>query len=203
MAYHWNLLCHRIAYHVRIWAFSDGIAFYRVTDFSDADKSFCADHPSANTFPRTAVGKLHGLSITEARRCMLVRTAWAISGSENKVKLSSASSIAFERSSRSDDHCRPESSKTRFENTSRVQTTSCSTRFEKRVSRIVMLNCFQTQEKNYISIKIVSLETRLQIRDLSFCLLKPLYSCHGFAPLGWLWRLKRVCHSCMAHSSES
>ena len=46
---------------------------FRVTDFSDADKSFCADHPSANTFPRTAVGKLCGLSITDTRRrCMPV-----------------------------------------------------------------------------------------------------------------------------------
>ena len=51
-----------------------------VTDFSDAD------HPSANVFPRTAVGKLCGLSITDAWRCMPVQIAWAISRSKNKVK---------------------------------------------------------------------------------------------------------------------
>ena len=105
----------------RHWAFSDGrnISFvnsdcekrftiaFGVTNFSDADKTLCADHPSANVFPRTAVGKLHSLSIKYARRCMPVRTAWAISGSENKVKLSSAFLIAFERSSRSDDQRAP------------------------------------------------------------------------------------------------
>ena len=41
---------------------------FRVTDSSDTDKSdkrLCADHPSVNVFPRTAVGKLCGLSIRQ------------------------------------------------------------------------------------------------------------------------------------------
>ena len=39
---------------------------FGVMDFSDADKRLCTDHPSANAFPRTTVGKLRGLSITDA-----------------------------------------------------------------------------------------------------------------------------------------
>ena len=34
--------------------------------FQTLIKSLCADHPRANMFPRTAVGKLLGLSITDA-----------------------------------------------------------------------------------------------------------------------------------------
>ena len=46
------------------------IAFRVTRDFSDAERSFCADHPSANvSFPRTAVGKLCGLSIEDACQC--------------------------------------------------------------------------------------------------------------------------------------
>ena len=80
---------------------------FGVTDFLDADKRLCADHPRANVFPRTAVVKLLGLSITDAGWCMPARKAGAISGSENKFKLSSTSSIACERSSRSSDQCAP------------------------------------------------------------------------------------------------
>ena len=35
-------------------------------NFSDADKRLYADHPSAHVFPRTTVGKLRGLLITDA-----------------------------------------------------------------------------------------------------------------------------------------
>ena len=61
-------------------------------NFSDADKRLCADHPSANVFPRTAVGKLRGLSLTDARAMHASTKSMAtiLSGSENKVKLSSA-----------------------------------------------------------------------------------------------------------------
>ena len=84
-----------------------------VPGFSDADKRPCADHWSAKyVFPTTAVGKLRGLSITDTRRCMPVRTAWAISGSENKVKLSSAFSIAFRGQVVQMTNAYPESSKT-------------------------------------------------------------------------------------------
>ena len=84
----------------------------RVTDF------FCADHHWANMYLRTAIVKLHGLSITDAPWCMPVRKAWAISRGENKVKLSSAASIAFERSSHSNDQRTPRIEQTQFENTS-------------------------------------------------------------------------------------
>ena len=78
---------------------------FGVTDFSDADKRLSADHSHANLFPRTAVVKPHDLSITDARQSMLVLRVWAIRHkcSENKVKLSSASSNTSERSSCSDD----------------------------------------------------------------------------------------------------
>ena len=46
-----------------------------------------ANYQSANRFPRTAVGKLRGLSITDAWRCTPLRKAWAISGNEKKVEL--------------------------------------------------------------------------------------------------------------------
>ena len=49
---------------------------FRVMDISDADKGLCADHPSANVFPKTAVGKLRGLSITDARQCKPAQKAW-------------------------------------------------------------------------------------------------------------------------------
>ena len=82
------------------------IAFGDFTDFSDADKRLCAAHPRANVFLRTGVGKLRVLSITDVLRCIMVQNARASSGNE-KVMLSSASSIAFERSSHSNDQCAP------------------------------------------------------------------------------------------------
>ena len=141
---------------------------FRVTNFSDADERLCVDNSSSNVFPtipRTSVGTLCGLSITDARRCMPVQIAWAISisGSEIKVKLSSASSITFERSSRSNVQRAP-----RIEQNSiwkHLQTTICLKRFQKQVSRNVMLNCFQTQENISICIKIVS--KRVYKRDIS------------------------------------
>ena len=97
-------------------------AFYTIAfdlkTFSNADKRLCAVRPSANMFPRTNVGKLRGLSITDAQRCMPVSKPWAISRSKNKVRLSSTSSIAFERSSRSNDQRAPRIKQARFENTS-------------------------------------------------------------------------------------
>ena len=44
---------------------------FGVTNFSDAEKKPCADHPHANLFPRRAAGKLHGLSI---KRCVFERS---------------------------------------------------------------------------------------------------------------------------------
>ena len=100
-----------------LWAFSDGrnisfvIVFHKlafgVQTFQALIRGSAQTTYKCKVFPRTAVGKLRGLSITDAQWCMPVWKAWAISGSENKVKLSSTSSIAFERSSLSNDQRAP------------------------------------------------------------------------------------------------
>ena len=59
-------------------------------------------------FPvHSSILKLHILSITDTRQSILALSLWATSRSENNVKLSSASSNTFERSSRSDDKQAP------------------------------------------------------------------------------------------------
>ena len=70
----------------------------RVRDVPVAEKRLCADYPHANMFPRTAAS----WPVIQTQRSMPVRSAWAIGVSDNKVKLSSASTSAFERSSVSD-----------------------------------------------------------------------------------------------------
>ena len=59
---------------------------FGITDFSDADKRLRVDHPNANIFPRTAIGKLCGLSITDAWPMHACGNSMGYSRSENKVK---------------------------------------------------------------------------------------------------------------------
>ena len=128
----------------------------RVTNFSDADKRLCTDHSSAKTFPRTAVGKLCGLSITDAWRCTPVGTAWSnvLAEVKNKVKPKlRLLNLVFQRSSRLDDHHAPRIKENPI--WKHLQTIWFKTRFQKGVSRMATLTCFQTQENNSFSIKIV------------------------------------------------
>ena len=92
-----------------------------------------------------------------------LRKALAIGGMENKVKLSSTSSIASERSSHSNNQRAPKIKQNSI--WKHLRTTICQTRFQKQVSRNVMLNCFHTQENILISIKIVS--KQVYMRDIS------------------------------------
>ena len=91
-----------------------------------------------------------------------LRKAFGYWRNENKVKLSSASSIAFERSSCWNDHRAPKIKQNSI--WKHLRTTICYTRFQKQVSRNVMLNCFHTQENILISIKIVS--KQVYMRDI-------------------------------------
>ena len=82
------------------------------TDFFDAERRLIVHHPRANVPPRNSCREASGFvnhRVTDARQSMLALSIyiWAISGSENKVKLSSASSHMFERSSCSDDKHAP------------------------------------------------------------------------------------------------
>ena len=79
-----------------------------VIDFSDADIKGALRRPP----------ECKRVSQNDTAMHAKVRNARALSGSENKVKLSSASSRAFERSSHSNDQRHPKSNKTLFENTS-------------------------------------------------------------------------------------
>ena len=125
---------------------------FGITNISDADKRLCPDHPHAPMFPRSAVGKLHGLSIKDALRSMPVARVSSTWKWGQVVPTTNA---------------HPESGKTQFENT-------FTPRFSKRDIRNVFLECdaycFQTKENT--SIHQIYFQTSLQMR--LFCYLKTL-----------------------------
>ena len=117
---------------------------------SDAEKRLCAQ----TCFPKWPSWSFVILSITDAGQCMPVRRARAVSGSENTVKLSSASSNAFERSSCSDDKWAPgnlQNSKSKTPPDNDLLNKISDMCFYK----LHAIYCFHMHENTSISIKLV------------------------------------------------